>query len=70
MMYRQMQAEEESQIPAREEKELAEAFRLFDFDGNGSLEREELRVNNQIIYCFYSQYLLSYTVERRHPFRL
>ena len=44
MMYRQMQAEEESKIPERDEKELSEAFRLFDLNGDGFIEWEELKV--------------------------
>ena len=44
MMYRQIQAEEESKIPERDEKELSEAFRLFDLNGDGFIEWEELKV--------------------------
>lgn len=44
MMYRQMQAEEEAKAPARDEKELSEAFRLFDLDGNGFIDWDELKV--------------------------
>lgn len=39
-----MQAEEEAKIPEREEKELSEAFRLFDLDGNGLIGWDELKV--------------------------
>ena len=44
MMYRQMQAEEEAKIPERDEKELSEAFRLFDLNGDGFIEWDELKV--------------------------
>lgn len=44
MMYRQMQAEEEAKAPVRDERELSEAFRLFDLDGNGFIDWDELKV--------------------------
>lgn len=44
MMYRQMQAEEEAKIPERDENELSEAFRLFDLNGDGFIDWEELQV--------------------------
>uniref|UniRef100_H2Z2P9 EF-hand domain-containing protein n=1 Tax=Ciona savignyi TaxID=51511 RepID=H2Z2P9_CIOSA len=43
MMYRQMQAEEEAKIPERGEKELSEAFRLFDLNGDGFIDWDELK---------------------------
>ena len=56
MMYRQIQAEEESKIPERDEKELSEAFRLFDLNGDGFIEWEELKVlifvENQFVVVF------------------
>ncbi|XP_078488014.1 troponin C, body wall muscle isoform X3 [Ciona intestinalis] len=44
MMYRQMQAEEEAKIPERGEKELSEAFRMFDLNGDGFIDWDELKV--------------------------
>ena len=49
MMYRQMQAEEEAKIPERDEKELSEAFRLFDLNGDGFIEWDELKVGWNIL---------------------
>lgn len=46
MMYRQMQAEDEAKAPVRDEKELSEAFRLFDLDGNGFIDWDELKVTS------------------------
>jgi len=45
MMYRQLQAEgeAENEAPARDEKELAEAFRLFDLNRDGLLDWDELK---------------------------
>ncbi|XP_076811640.1 troponin C, body wall muscle-like isoform X2 [Clavelina lepadiformis] len=43
MMYRQMQADEETKAPERDEKELSEAFRLFDLNGDGYIEWDELK---------------------------
>nr|CAB3267146.1 troponin C, body wall muscle [Phallusia mammillata] len=43
MMYRQMQADQEAKIPERDEKELSEAFRLFDLNGDGFIEWDELK---------------------------
>ncbi|XP_002120738.1 troponin C, body wall muscle isoform X2 [Ciona intestinalis] len=44
MMYRQMQAEEEAKIPERGEKELSEAFRMFDLNGDGFIDWDELKM--------------------------
>lgn len=44
MMYRQMQADQEAKTPERDEKELSEAFRLFDLNGDGFIEWDELKV--------------------------
>ena len=44
MMYRQLQAEgEDDKGPERDEKELAEAFRLFDLNRDGLLDWDELK---------------------------
>jgi len=45
MMYRQMQAEEDAKTPERDEKELKEAFRLFDLNGDGFVDWDELKVS-------------------------
>ena len=60
MMYRQIQAEEESKIPERDEKELSEAFRLFDLNGDGFIEWEELKVLNFVENQLVVQYLRKY----------
>jgi len=68
MMYRQMQAEEEAKIPERDEKELSEAFRLFDLNGDGFIEWDELKVLfdidrhkldtfNRMLTCYFSLFL-------------
>lgn len=45
MMYRQLQAENEDdeKKPVRDEKELAEAFRLFDLNRDGLIDWDELK---------------------------
>jgi len=45
MMFRQLQAdnEQENQVPERDEKELAEAFRLFDLNRDGYIDWDELK---------------------------
>jgi len=45
MMYRQLQAdnEQEDNVPERDEKELAEAFRLFDLNRDGYIDWDELK---------------------------
>jgi len=42
MMGKQLEAEKLENIPERPEKELAEAFRIFDINGSGYLETAEL----------------------------
>ena len=42
MMGKQLEAEKLENIPERPEKELSEAFRIFDINGSGYLEMAEL----------------------------
>ena len=50
MMYRQLQAdnEQEDNVPERDEKELAEAFRLFDLNRDGYIDWDELKVRTNL----------------------
>ena len=60
MMFRQLQAdnEQENQVPERDEKELAEAFRLFDLNRDGYIDWDELKVRILFLYVFF--YNISY----------
>ena len=49
MMFRQLQADADganADVPERDEKELAEAFRLFDLNRDGLIDWDELKVRS------------------------
>ena len=43
MMVKQLEAEQEEKIPERPEKELAEAFRIFDTKQDSKIDWDELK---------------------------